>query len=186
MGITADISIIVIAGLIGGLIAQQLKQPLILGYILAGIVVGPYTDGVTVTEVHDSELLAEIGVALLLFALGLEFSLKDLKPVRKELYAPLYQTQKQYGTLAQLQSAMHLLELTWIELPAGSSIIGQTIKELAIRSRTGASVVGVMRNGILHPNPGASYLFANGDLVAVMCDTQQLAAFNKLVGQEKT
>lgn len=82
MGIAADIAIIVVAGLVGGLIAQQLKQPLILGYILAGIIVGPFTGGVTITEVHDIELLAEIGVALLLFALGIEFSLKDLKPVR--------------------------------------------------------------------------------------------------------
>ncbi len=83
MGIAADIAIILIAALIGGLIAQRLKQPLILGYILAGIVVGPHTGGVTVTEIHDIELLAEIGVALLLFALGLEFSLRDLQPVRK-------------------------------------------------------------------------------------------------------
>src|SRR3990172_174598 len=82
MGIAADISIIVVAGLIVGLIAQQLKQPLILGYILAGVLVGPYTGGVTVAKIHDIELLAEIGVALLLFALGLEFSLKELKPVR--------------------------------------------------------------------------------------------------------
>jgi len=82
MGITGDIVIIVLASLIGGLIAQKLKQPLILGYILAGVLVGPYTGGVTVSEIHDIELLAEIGVALLLFALGLEFSLKKLKPVR--------------------------------------------------------------------------------------------------------
>ncbi|HMQ53610.1 MAG TPA: cation:proton antiporter [Anaerolineae bacterium] len=82
MGIAADIAIIVVAGLIGGLIAQQLKQPLILGYILAGIMVGPFTGGVTVVNIHDIELLAEIGVALLLFALGLEFSLKELRPVR--------------------------------------------------------------------------------------------------------
>jgi CPA2 family monovalent cation:H+ antiporter-2 len=82
MGIAADIAIIVVAALIGGLIAQRLKQPLILGYILAGVAVGPYTGGVTVTQVHDIELLAEIGVALLLFALGLEFSLKELQPVR--------------------------------------------------------------------------------------------------------
>ena len=82
MGIAADIAIIVVAGLVGGLIAQQFKQPLILGYILAGVIVGPFTGGVTVTEVHDIELLAEIGIALLLFALGIEFSLKDLKPVR--------------------------------------------------------------------------------------------------------
>lgn len=82
MGIAADIAIIVVAGLIGGLIAQQFKQPLILGYILAGIIVGPFTGGVTVSNIHDIELLAEIGVALLLFALGLEFSLKELRPVR--------------------------------------------------------------------------------------------------------
>jgi CPA2 family monovalent cation:H+ antiporter-2 len=82
MGIAADIAIIVAAGLIGGLIAQQLKQPLILGYILAGVMVGPFTGGITVVEIHDIELLAEIGVALLLFALGLEFSLKELRPVR--------------------------------------------------------------------------------------------------------
>jgi CPA2 family monovalent cation:H+ antiporter-2 len=83
VGIAADIAIIVVAGLIGGIIAQQLRQPLILGYILAGIIVGPFTAGVTIVNIHDIELLAEIGVALLLFALGLEFSLKELKPVRK-------------------------------------------------------------------------------------------------------
>lgn len=83
MGITADIIIIVVAALIGALIAQKIKQPLILGYILAGIVVGPHTGGVTVGGIHEIELLAEIGVALLLFALGLEFSLSELKPVRR-------------------------------------------------------------------------------------------------------
>ncbi len=82
MGIAADIAIILVAALIGGLIAQQLRQPLILGYILAGILVGPYTGIVSISNIHDIELLAEIGVALLLFALGLEFSLKELNPVR--------------------------------------------------------------------------------------------------------
>lgn len=83
MGIAADIIVIVVAALIGALIAQKFKQPLILGYILAGIVVGPYTGGITIGDTHEIELLAEIGVALLLFALGLEFSLSELKPVRK-------------------------------------------------------------------------------------------------------
>ena len=82
MGIAGDIIIIVIAALLGGLIARALKQPLIIGYILAGVVVGPHTGGVTVSDVHNIEKIAEIGVALLLFALGLEFSLRDLKPVR--------------------------------------------------------------------------------------------------------
>ena len=83
MGVAADIVIIVVAALLGALIAQQVKQPLILGYIVAGIIVGPYTGGITVGDIHEIELLAEIGVALLLFALGLEFSLSELKPVRK-------------------------------------------------------------------------------------------------------
>lgn len=82
MGVAADIVIIVVAALVGALIAQRIKQPLILGYILAGIVVGPNTGGVTVGDIHEIELLAEIGVALLLFALGLEFSISELKPVR--------------------------------------------------------------------------------------------------------
>lgn len=83
MGITGDIILIVIAALIGGMIARLLKQPLIIGYILAGVVIGPHTGIFTVTNTHDIELLAEIGVALLLFAIGLEFSFRKLKPVRK-------------------------------------------------------------------------------------------------------
>ncbi len=83
MGIAADIAIIVVAALVGGFIAQRLRLPLILGYIVAGIAVGPYTGGYTVTDIHNVELLAEIGVALLLFALGIEFSLKKLQPVRR-------------------------------------------------------------------------------------------------------
>lgn len=82
MGITTDIIILILTAFFCGLVMQRLHQPLILGYILAGILLGPYTGGMTLTEIHDIELLAEIGVALLLFALGLEFSLKDLKPVK--------------------------------------------------------------------------------------------------------
>ncbi len=82
MGIAADIAIIIVAALIGGSIAHLLRQPLLIGFILAGVVVGPYTGIIAISEVHNIELLAEIGVALLLFAIGLEFSLKELNPVR--------------------------------------------------------------------------------------------------------
>src|SRR4051812_1726295 len=53
------------------------------GYVAAGVLVGPNTTGPTVVQVHDVELLAEIGVALLLFSLGLELSFRDLQPVRR-------------------------------------------------------------------------------------------------------
>ncbi len=83
MGIAGNIIIIVIAGLIGAVVAEKLKQPLVVGYLLAGMLISPLTGGFSVSEIHEIEKLAEIGVALLLFALGLEFSFGELKPVWK-------------------------------------------------------------------------------------------------------
>ena len=54
-----------------------------LALVAAGVLVGPYTAGPTVLQIHDIEALAEIGVALVLFSLGLEMSFRDLKPVRR-------------------------------------------------------------------------------------------------------
>lgn len=101
--------------------------------------------------------------------------------VRRELYAPLYARHEEYETVAQLQSAVHLLDLTWIDLPEDSPLIGRSIQELSVRTRTGASVVGVMRNGNVQPNPGADYRFTAADLVAVMGSPEQLTAFQELV-----
>ena len=83
MGIAGDIALILVAAFAGGIVAQRLGLPLILGYIVAGILVGPNTPGPTVGDVHEIELLAEIGVALLLFAIGLNFPLGELAPVRR-------------------------------------------------------------------------------------------------------
>ena len=83
MGIASDFVLIVVAGLVGGLLARLLRLPLLVGYVAAGVVVGPYTAGPTVVQIHDIDLLAEIGVALLLFSLGLEISFRDLQPVRR-------------------------------------------------------------------------------------------------------
>ena len=83
MGIASDIILLVLVAFGCGLVLQRLGQPVILGYIAAGIILGPHTGGLTVSNTQDIERLAEIGVALLLFALGLEFSLRDLKPVKK-------------------------------------------------------------------------------------------------------
>jgi monovalent cation:H+ antiporter-2, CPA2 family len=64
-----------------GLLAQRLKLPLIAGYLLAGVVIGPFTPG----YVADLELageLAELGVILLMFGVGLHFSPRDLMAVK--------------------------------------------------------------------------------------------------------
>jgi len=83
MGIATDIIQLIVVAFGCGLVLQRLGQPVILGYIAAGVILGPHTGCLTVSNIHEIEKLAEIGVALLLFALGLEFSLKDLKPVKK-------------------------------------------------------------------------------------------------------
>ncbi len=83
MGIAGDIALILVAAFAGGIVAQRLGLPLILGYIVAGILVGPNTPGPTVGDAREIELLAEIGVALLLFAIGLHFPLGELAPVRR-------------------------------------------------------------------------------------------------------
>jgi CPA2 family monovalent cation:H+ antiporter-2 len=82
MGIAEDLIIIIIIGLVTGLIANKIKMPPIIGYIIAGIIIGPFTDGITVSDIPRIELLAEIGVALLLFSIGLDFSFKELKAVK--------------------------------------------------------------------------------------------------------
>jgi CPA2 family monovalent cation:H+ antiporter-2 len=76
----------IVAGLglafVFGAIANRLKLPVLVGYLVAGVVVGPFTPG----YVADQELapqLAEIGVILLMFGVGLHFSVKDLMAVRK-------------------------------------------------------------------------------------------------------
>jgi CPA2 family monovalent cation:H+ antiporter-2 len=70
------------AALVLGFITQKLKLSPIVGYLLAGVVVGPFTPGF-VGDKHLSDQFAEIGVILLMFGVGLHFHLKDLMAVRK-------------------------------------------------------------------------------------------------------
>lgn len=64
-----------------GMIANRLKMPPLVGYLLAGVLTGPYTPGFVADQALGSEL-AELGVILLMFGVGLHFSLKDLMSVR--------------------------------------------------------------------------------------------------------
>jgi len=82
MGISGDIIIIIVFGLAAGLLFNFIKLPPIIGYIIAGIIIGPFTGGVTVSDIPRIEHLAEIGVALLLFSIGLDLSFRELKDVK--------------------------------------------------------------------------------------------------------
>jgi CPA2 family monovalent cation:H+ antiporter-2 len=74
-----DLAYIFSAAVLGGLVARRLRQPLILGYVAGGILISPFTPGPSVSDVHTLELIAEIGVVLLMFSIGIEFSVRDLK-----------------------------------------------------------------------------------------------------------
>ena len=77
-----DLGVAVAVALIGGAIAVRLRQPAVLGYLLAGILIGPATPGF-VGDVDRIAELADLGVVLLLFALGVEFSIRGLIAVRR-------------------------------------------------------------------------------------------------------
>ncbi len=78
----ADLALILGSAAITTLIFKKLKQPLVLGYLIAGILVGPYFDLFpTVREEGNIQVWSEIGVIFLLFSLGLEFSFKKLMKV---------------------------------------------------------------------------------------------------------
>ncbi len=76
--LVADLVAAIVAAFVGGLVAQRLRLPVILGYLVAGVAIGPAGLG-TVHDVGNVQVLAEVGVAFLMFALGAEFSAADLR-----------------------------------------------------------------------------------------------------------
>jgi K+:H+ antiporter len=77
-----DLAYVFLAAVVGGIAARLLRQPMILGYVLGGIFIGPFTPGPTVSDLHALELLAEIGVILLMYSIGIEFSPRELLEVK--------------------------------------------------------------------------------------------------------
>src|ERR1700683_4290500 len=77
-----DLAYIFLAATVGGLVAWRLHLPLILGFVLGGIVVGPFTPGPHLSDLHTFEVFAKVGVVLLMFSIGVEFSIPDLMRVK--------------------------------------------------------------------------------------------------------
>jgi CPA2 family monovalent cation:H+ antiporter-2 len=77
-----DLTYIFIAAVFGGLIAWRLHLPLILGFVLGGIAISPFTPGPHLSDVHTFEVFAEVGVVLLMFSIGVEFSIPELLRVK--------------------------------------------------------------------------------------------------------
>jgi monovalent cation:H+ antiporter-2, CPA2 family len=77
-----DLTYIFLAAVLGGLVAWRLRLPLILGFILGGIAISPFTPGPHLSDLHTFEVFAEVGVVLLMFSIGVEFSIPDLMLVK--------------------------------------------------------------------------------------------------------
>lgn len=75
------IAVALVAALVGGTVARLLRLPTIVGYMLAGVVIGPFTPGYT-GDLGTITQLAELGVIFLMFGVGLHFSIEDLWKVR--------------------------------------------------------------------------------------------------------
>lgn len=96
--ILQDFATIMIIAAIMTIISYKLKQPLILGYIGAGIIIGPHTPPFSfISNIEVLNLFAEMGIILLLFTVGMEFPIRNLKKIGKK--ATVITVAEQIGTL---------------------------------------------------------------------------------------
>ncbi|CAN5673467.1 cation:proton antiporter [soil metagenome] len=148
MGIAGDIALILVAAFSGGIAAQRCGLPLIRGYIVAGVLVGPNTPGPTVGEVHEIELLAEIGVALLLFAIGLNFPLGELAPVKR---IALIGTPIQMGLTGLFGYGLGsvVLGLDWTESVWLGAILSLSSTAVVLKTLTEQGVINTLASRVI-------------------------------------
>ncbi|WP_026107191.1 cation:proton antiporter [Dyella ginsengisoli] len=81
IGFIRDLAIVMIVAGATTILFHRLRQPVLLGYILAGVLIGPHTPGVLVADPRAIDDISNLGVVLLMFTLGLEFSIRKLREV---------------------------------------------------------------------------------------------------------
>ena len=122
---TFDLMLVLGAAAVGGYIVNRLRQPVLLGYLASGLVIGPLGLQL-ITDTENIQELAELGVAFLLFALGVQFSLEELNRVRN---IALQGSLLQIGLTTGLVSAI-ALTFGWADsLPR--AIFGGTVLSLS-------------------------------------------------------
>ncbi len=77
-----DLTYIFLAATVGGFLAWRVHLPLVIGFVLGGIVISPFTPGIKLHDIKIFHELAEAGVVLLMFSIGVEFSVPDLLAVK--------------------------------------------------------------------------------------------------------
>lgn len=154
-----NIVVALVVAFFGGLIARRLGLPTIIGYLLAGIAIGPFTPGF-VGDIETISQLAELGVIFLMFGIGLSFSFRDLSKVG-DIAIP--------GSLFQMAIVTLLgygLSQIWGWPPTAGIVLGLAIS-------IASSVVmlrGLMDNSLLNTPHGqiAVGWLVMQDLIAVL------------------
>jgi CPA2 family monovalent cation:H+ antiporter-2 len=101
--------------------------------------------------------------------------------VRQDRYDLQVNTEEEHRLLRNLIDAVDGIEVTWRLLPAGNPIIGQTLAEGDLRTRTGASVVAIYRGKLLMANPKSLTVLAPGDRIGFIGDPEQTEAVEELL-----
>jgi TrkA domain protein len=83
--------------------------------------------------------------------------------------------------VAAVQQRLEGLAIDWVKIPAGARFIGSTIGEGEFRTRTGASIVAVVRGGTTMPAPGPDHDFGAGDVIVAVGTTEGLAQLRALL-----
>jgi len=143
-----DLALILFTGAITTLIFKRIRQPLVLGYIIAGFVVGPYFSLTpSVADSANVKTLAEIGVIFLLFSLGLEFSFKKLVRVGGSATITAFveiifiSIAGYYAGIWMGWSRMDALFLGGMLASSSTTIIIKAFDELGIKTKQFASIV---------------------------------------------
>ncbi len=83
--------------------------------------------------------------------------------------------------LGAVQQQVHGLAIDWVTVPAGSAVDGAALGDTAVRTRTGASIVAVIREGATVPSPGPEFVLAGGDVTVAVGTPEGLEKLHGLL-----
>lgn len=106
--------------------------------------------------------------------------------IRHEHYDALVKSQGEHALLRDLLDASELIDIAWRKVPVDSDLVGKTLGEAALRSRTGATIVAIKRQTELLVNPITATQFQAGDRLGFLGSAEQLAAVEDALGRSST
>ncbi len=147
------------------------------------------------------EVFSEMGVTDVVvpeFETGLEMSRQTLmqlgvpasevqqqtESLRINLFEPFFGPAQKYRTLSELRSAEHQFDLRWVPVSGEGSLADRTLGQSRIREISGASVVGVLREGKLNVNPSPNFRLRAGDLMAAIGTEVALQTLRQMASPE--